>query len=92
MDDNILDDLNELDELYWTVTSRFCYFLETMSTDLPLSFYQQIKHDLETEPQLLAEIAEQESFMEKKVDYLKRIVVTSEAKKIAFDQAGILSL
>ena len=91
MDKGIFDDINELDELYWSVTTRFAYFVQTMGTDLPLSFYQKIKHDLETEPQLLAQIDEQESFMETKLDYLKRTLVTSEAKKVAFDQAGIIA-
>ena len=82
---NILTDINDLDELFWTLTHRYRYFLELNSVDMPLSFYDKIKSDLATQHLILFDLEEQESFLQTKADCLKQTILTQEARKRAYD-------
>lgn len=91
MEHNIIDDINDLDDLFWTLVHRFCFFIELTSAELPITFYEKIKKDIASQQLLLFELEEQESFIESKTDCLMRTVMTCEAKKRAHDK-GIITL
>ncbi len=90
MEHNIIDDVNDLDDLFWTLVHRFCFFIELTSTELPVAFYEKIKKDIASQQLLLFELEEQESFIESKTDCLMRTVLTYEAKKRAHDKGIII--
>lgn len=82
---NIVDDLNDLDELFWTLVHRYCYFLDLHSTHLPVSFYERVKNDVATQRLTLFDLEEQENFIQSKSECLMDTLLTQEAKKRAFD-------
>lgn len=85
MEYNIIDDINDIDELFWTLVHRYRYFLELHSTDMPLTFYHQIRKDIQNQKLILFELEEQESFLQTKASCLLGTVIAQEAKKRAFD-------
>ncbi len=89
MESNIIEDLNDLDELFWTLTHRYCYFLELNSSDVPLSCYKKIKADVQMQHLMLFDLEEQEPFMQSKSDCLLQTILVQEAKKRAYDLNSI---
>lgn len=85
MEYNIIDDLNDLDELFWTLLHRYCYFLSLHSTELPIAFFEKVKLDISTQQLTLFDLEEQESFIQSKSECLMQALITQEAKKRAFD-------
>ncbi len=81
MKSNIVDDLNDVAELFWTLVHRYRYFLELHNTTMPLSFYAKIKRDIRTQKLMLFELEEQEPFLQSKASCLMHTVLTQEAKK-----------
>ncbi len=85
MEYNIIDDLNDVDELFWTLVHRYRYFLELHSTDMSVAFYQKLKTDIRQQKLLLFNLEEQESFLQTKAACLLNTVLAQEAKKRAYD-------
>lgn len=85
MEYNIIDDLNDIDELFWTLVHRYRYFLELHSSDMSLTFYQKVKNDMHNQKLLLFDLEEQESFLQTKASCLLNTILTQEAKKRAYD-------
>lgn len=83
MEYNIIDDLNDIDELFWTLVHRYRYFLELHSTDASLSFYQKLKTDIGNKKLLLFANEEQEPLLQTKAECLLDTIREQEAKKRA---------
>ncbi len=81
---NILDDLNDLDDLYWTLLTRYCYFVDITATDLAPSFYAVVKKDITEGNTLLLELAEQDAIVEPKLLYMQRTLMAAEAQSRAY--------
>lgn len=80
MKDHILEDVDHLDDLLWSITHRFCFFLDLTGSDLPIHFYQDIKQDLIRKTPLLCKLEEQEPLILSKSDYIMQAVLEGEAK------------
>lgn len=87
MKDRIIEDVDHLDDLFWSITHRFCFFIDLVGADLPISFYQTVKQDLLAKKTLLSKIDEQESAITSKSDHLMQTILAGEAKARA-SQAG----
>lgn len=83
MDKAILCDVNDLDDLYWTLVHRYCYFLELNSSEFTLEFYEKIKADISTSHCLMLELEEQDSFIEKKSSVFLKTIMANEAHQRA---------
>jgi hypothetical protein len=46
LDQNIIEDTNDLDDLYWSLVSRYSYFITITATDIDPSFFTTIKNDI----------------------------------------------
>jgi hypothetical protein len=79
LDNNIIDDTNDLDDLYWSLLTRYCYFIELTATDNAPSFYSYIKKDIAHSSLLFLELPEQDTFIESKLSYMQRTLATAEA-------------
>jgi len=77
---NIIADPDDLNDLYITLIERYCYFLELTGTELPTSFYEQIKHDVASQQLFFLEMEEQEPGLETKAERLMRSLIDGEAK------------
>lgn len=80
---NVLDDTNDLDDLYWTLLTRYCYFLDLTATDIAPSFYTHVKHDLLAGNIILFELPEQDTIIETKLSYMQRTLISAEAQSRA---------
>lgn len=89
MEYNIIDNLDDLDDLYWALIHRFCFMLDITGNQMPLTFYQQIKDNIASQPILLFELEELDTFLQTKQNRFMHALLTSEAKKRALD-VGIL--
>ncbi len=88
MEQNVIGDLNDLDDLYWSLLHRYRYFLEIHGSDLSLAFYQKLKAEITESKISLLDLAEQESFIESKASCLLHTVLAQEAKKRMYDMPG----
>ena|SRR3990167_2629060 len=86
---NIIKDMNDIDDLAWSLIHRFCFFLDISGSDLPINFYEGIKNDLVSQQLALLEL-EQEPWIETKSDRLKRTLFHNEARCRAFEKGIIV--
>lgn len=91
MENNIIDDANDLDDLFWTLIHRFSYFLDLAHDSLPAKFFEMVKNDIATEQLLLVELEEQEALITSKRDHLLQIVRGGLARKQGVAKGLILS-
>lgn len=91
MDTNIIDDANELDDLYWSLIHRFCFFIDVAGQQLPITFFEKVKNEIATEQLLLLELEEQEPVLEAKSKWLMRAVLEGQARKEAAEHGLVLS-
>lgn len=89
LENNILDDANDLDDLYWTLLNRYCYFMEVAAIDMPETFYKALKNDISSNKILLFELPEQDFIVESKLSYMQRSMMESEVRAYGF-QHGLL--
>lgn len=91
MEHNIIDDANDLDDLFWNLIHRFCYFIDIAHESLPIKFFETIKNDIAHEQLLLIELEEQESLITSKRDHLLHIIRSNIAHKQAVDKGLLIS-
>jgi hypothetical protein len=77
---NILDDVNDLDDLHWTLLNRYCYFIELTTPDMSESFYQAVRNDLRLNSSdiILFALKEQDYIVEPKLSYMQRTLLEAE--------------
>lgn len=80
MESNIIDDIDNFDDLNWSIVHRYCYFIDVTGSTLSTDFYQEVKHDLATKELLLLDTEEKNTCIESKQDCLARALVVGEAK------------
>ncbi len=86
----IIEDINELDDLFWSLTYRFGFFIDIFASNLPQNFYDIVQHDITDKKLLLTNLEEQQDWLEAKETYLTRTLKCSKAKMFAY-QNGILT-
>jgi len=90
MKHNIISDVDHLDDLFWSITHRFCFFVDLFGSDLPLAFYQNIRQDLIRKKGVLCKLEEQEKLITSKTEHIMKAVTTGEAKARA-REVGIIA-
>jgi hypothetical protein len=84
---NIIDDVSDLDDMFRTLIHRFCLFLDITGDQLPLSLYEAIKRDIESQELLLLNLEDQEPLLESKTECLAYSVVANEKRRRAVEEA-----
>ena len=87
MKNKVIENVDHLDDLFWSMTHRFCFFVDLFGADLPISFYQKVKNDLANKKPLLCKLNEQEAAITSKTNQLMKTILAGEAKARAV-QAG----
>lgn len=87
----VLNHLDDLDSLHWSLVHRFSFFLDTYGSQLPRSFFEQIRIAIDNHQALFLEGAEVDEMITTKKDTLRAALNRAEAKAIAFSQRGIIS-
>jgi len=85
VDNNILDDLNDLDDLFWSLIHRFGHFFEYAYKNCDIKLFEAIKYDLAHSSLLLLELEEHDPCIEKRSECLLHIVMHAEARKRAHE-------
>lgn len=81
---------DDLDDLLWTLTYRFGYFVTLFATHLPSSFYDGIKMDLEQNSCVLFQVEEQEDTIRTKEQYLITALLKAETQMRAQEHGIVL--
>lgn len=68
----LINDADALDDIYWSLIHRFCYFIEISHDDISEEIFKQIVSDIYTQDLLLFAIEEQENLITSKKDFLLR--------------------
>jgi len=72
LDKNLITDVDALDDIYWSLIHRFCYFLDIAQTDISQEIFITIINDIHTQDLALLQIEEQEEGIINKKNYLLR--------------------
>ncbi len=88
---NILEDPNDLDDLFWALVHRFNYFLDVTSASLSTSFYNEVKTDVAEKQLLMLELDEQDMCIQTKANCLSHMLFQAEAKSRAYEKGILVS-
>lgn len=88
-DKKIIDDIEELNDLFITLLERYCFFIELTGVLMPLSFYEKVAEEISSESLLLLELPEQEQFLESKTQRLTRALFYGESQAQAHEENTI---
>jgi hypothetical protein len=83
LEENIIDDVDALDDLLWSLLHRYCYFLELTGSLLSPEFYKIVLHDIDNKKLLISVVEEQDELLKPKVLFLKEKVLTAQAKALS---------
>ena len=79
----IVNDLDNLDDLAWSLVHRFCFFLENLGGYIAPTVYATIKEDLASQAVPLLHLEEQEDLILSKGEQLMQAIYEAEAKSRA---------
>jgi hypothetical protein len=89
LDNHIIDDLDDLDDMYWSLIHRMCVFIDLFANDLPDEFYTTACADIANKKLILTTLEEQQDWLINKADFLQHHLHTNKARMLAY-QNGIL--
>jgi len=89
-ENNIISDLDSLDDIFWSLIHRFCFFIELAAQDLPIEFYTRFRNKLTSSDLFMFQIAEQEQAIKSKQQYLVHALFEGEAKARAYKNGIVL--
>ena len=90
-DYQILNHMDDLDDLLWSLTHRFCYFLNLVGSYLPIEFYEEVENDIANGTAFFLEIEEQDDDIKTKKETILESLVRAKAKAIAFENKGLFT-
>ncbi len=87
---HILDHMDDLDDLLWTLTHRFCYFVELTGADLPIAFYEKIEEDLVNKTVFFLETKEQDDGITTKKQFIIEALLKGKTRALATQQGLVV--
>lgn len=87
----VITHLDDRDDLFKSIVSRFVYFLEEYGAVLPLSFYEQVKYDINNHLVFFLEADELDEGVMSKKDILLQAITAAEAKAISTHKHGVIA-
>jgi hypothetical protein len=88
---SVLDHMDDLDDLHWSLVHRFCYFLDLTGSVFPEEFYNEIEEDLASKAVYFLEVKEQDEGIKTKKETIIDALVHAKTKSIAYTKMGIIS-
>jgi hypothetical protein len=88
---SVINHMDDLDDLLWTLNYRFCYFLDLAGATLPTSFYQEVEQALEGKAVSFLEFKEQDEGITAKKEILSEYLLQAKARAFAYEKKGIIS-
>jgi len=87
----VIDHMDDLDDLFWSITHSFCRYLNNFGMSVPVSCYKQMESDLENNKIYFLEVPEKEFGIRTKKDHLWASIFNAKVKSYAFENKGIIS-
>ena len=87
----ILDHMDDLDDLHWSLTYRFCFFLDLAGSHLPLEFFDEVENDLDSNVVFFLEMQEQDEGIKTKKEFITDALLKAKTKALAFERHGIFT-
>ena len=87
----IIDHMDDLDDLLWSLIHRFCFFIDLVGVTLPLNFYQEVESDILNKVVFFLETPEQDYDIKTKKEVLAMSLFRSKTKALALEQKGIIA-
>lgn len=87
----IIDHMDDMDDLFWTLTHRFCFFLELTGGMLPVALHDLIEQQLATKAVYFLEMKEQDQGITSKKEILASTLLKSRMRAIAFERKGLVA-
>lgn len=87
----IIDHMDDLDDLFWTLTHRFCFFLDLTGGALSVSSLDEIEHDLITKSVYFLEMKEQDKGITSKKEILASALLKCRMRALAFERRGLIT-
>ncbi len=78
----IIDDADDLDSLLWSLTLRFCYFIDAFGKYLPASFFEDLEKKVLDEEIKFLEFDEQDMGIKSKKEILLEYIKTGREKAV----------
>jgi len=72
LEKKLINGTDALDDIYWSLIHRFCYFIDIAHEDISQEIFIRIINDIETQELMLLGIEEQEEFILSKKAYILR--------------------
>jgi len=86
----IIEDVDDLDDMLWSLVYRFHFFLDLFGNNLPHEFYDMAGADIRNGKLLLTEIEEQQDWLVGKAEFLQNSLRSGKTRMLAFEK-GILT-
>lgn len=90
-DYKIITNENEINDLYWSLTYKFCFFIDFIGSAFPKSFYDAIENDINNGVVGFLDWEEPEHKALSKRDVLCASLTKGKMKAIAMEEHGIFS-
>lgn len=87
---NIIDDPDDLNDLFVTLIERYCYFLDITGNEFTPDFYAKMKLSIQHEPTAFLDMEEQEQALETKTERLMRALFDGETKARARESGFVI--
>lgn len=88
---NVIKHMDDLDDMFKSLTLRFCYNVDLFGGALPLQFFDEVDHDLNNGLVLFLEAEEQDAGIKSKKDEIKDHLMQAKTKALAYLKNGIIS-
>lgn len=88
---DIIEQMDDMDDLLWSLVHRFCYFLDLTGSILPLEVYEEIEHDLQTGTVSFLESQEQDFGIKTKKEILATALLKAKTKAYAYHKKGLFT-
>jgi hypothetical protein len=88
----IINHMDDLDDLFWSLVHRFAFFLDLTGSSLPVSFYEEAEHDIHNNAVFFLEYKEQDEGITSKKETLAEAFLQAKARAIAYEKKGIISM
>ncbi len=89
LENSILANTDDLNDVFVSLTERYCYFLDIAANDLPISFYREVSQQVVSTTLPLLLLEEQEDFIESKAQRLLRSLTHAEARCRSYNHGAI---
>ncbi len=88
---NIINHMDDLDDMFKSLTLRFCYNVDLFGGALPLQFFDEVDHDLNNGLVLFLEAEEQDAGIKSKKNEIRDHLIQAKTKALAYVKNGIIS-